>query len=161
LSGEKILNENKKNTHPWKLNGRSLTHCHLAAVNIWAHVDWYEAAIGNWRNQILVTESTLNVGCSCWTQFWKGRAPFHSTLMVKFGSVLEGKIKIWKIMMYYEQTTDTKSWHTLTWPLSRWAKMTHTQIDYCSNEIMRHTNGSIKQFYVLAKPTVLTKLILL
>jgi len=27
--------------------------------------------------------------------------------------------------------------------------MTHTQIDYCSNKIMRHTNGSIKQFDVL------------
>ena len=54
-----------------------------------------------------------------------------------------------------------------TWPLSRWAIMTHTQIDYCSNKIMRHTNGSIKQFYVLTthtfplyQPTVLTKLIL-
>ena len=123
---KKILNENKNNSPLCKLNGRSLAHCHLAAVNIWAHVDWYNAAISNWGNPILVTESTLNVGWGCWTQIWKGRAPFQSTLVVKFCSVLEGKIKIWKIMMYYEQTTDTKSWHTFTWPLSRWAKMTHT-----------------------------------
>ena len=52
-------------------------------------------------------------------------------------------------MIYYGLTTDTKWWHTFTWPLSRWAIMTHTQIDYCSNKIMRHTNGSIKQCYVL------------
>ena len=120
-----ILNETKT-IAPLQVNWSSLTHCHLAAVNIWAHVNWYNAAISNWGNPILVTESTLNVGWCCWTQIWKGRAPFQSILVVKFGSVLEGKIKIWKIMMYYGQTTDTKSWHTFTWPLSRWAKMTHT-----------------------------------
>ena len=69
---KKILNKNKNNSPLCKLNGRSLAHCHLAAVNIWAHVDWYNAAISNWGNQILVTESTLNVGWGCWTQFWKG-----------------------------------------------------------------------------------------
>jgi hypothetical protein len=101
------------------------TPCHVAAVKIWSHFDLYYGSNGQLKFHppffSIFSLAAILVGSRDQrTQIWKRaiQIPFHQSLAAIGLLVSEEKIKVYDV----RQTTDSKWWQKLTWPLVRWAE---------------------------------------